>query len=91
MPAEKDSLQSSGFKTSSQTTAIMSNDPYHASVAGSILLPLPTDSSEQIFSYLRHGEFDKFRRCLELHHKEIIEMKNEHGQVKIVFHYFFFF
>jgi hypothetical protein len=55
--------------------------PYQESVCGSILLPLATNSPSEIFSYLRHGQFDKFRRCLDVYYKEIIQMKNEHGQV----------
>jgi hypothetical protein len=69
-------------------------DPYHESICGSILLPLPTNSSSEIFSYLRHGKFDRFQRCLEMYHKEIIQMKNEHEQVntfQLFFLYLFFY
>jgi len=56
---------------------------YHESMCGSILLPLSTNNTREIFDILRHGNFDRFRRCLEVYYKEIIEMKNEIGQVRI--------
>ncbi len=64
------------------------NDPYHQSICGSILLPLPTNSLVDIFAYLRHGKFDRFQRCLEIYYKEIIQMKNQFEQVK--FHFYSF-
>jgi hypothetical protein len=76
-------FKSSDLDNLIQTTALTSYESYHKSVCGSILLPLPTNSPSEIFSYLRHGQFDKFRRCLDVYHKEIIQMKNEHGQVNI--------
>jgi hypothetical protein len=87
MSSENNTLQSQSciLSNSLQPTTLMSNDPYHESICGSILLPLPTNSPLEIFSYLRHGKFDQFRRCLDIYHKEIIQMKNEHGQVNIFF------
>jgi hypothetical protein len=56
---------------------------YHTSVSGSILYSVPSKLSSEIFSYLRHGDFDGFRRSLDLHHHEIIKMRNDHEQVNI--------
>jgi hypothetical protein len=55
--------------------------PYHNSMCGSILHSTPTNSSTEIFSYLRHGRFDAFRRSLDVYHQNIIQMRNEYGQV----------
>jgi hypothetical protein len=90
MSSENNCLQSQScvINNSLQPITLLSNDPYHESICGSILLPLPTNSPSEIFSYLRHGKFDKFRRCLDVYHKEIIQIKNEHEQVN---KYFFSF
>jgi hypothetical protein len=58
-----------------------SYEPYHKSVCGSILHSLPTNASSEIFSYLRHGKFDAFRRSFDIYYKDIIQMKNEREQV----------
>lgn len=56
---------------------------YHESTCGSILLPLPKRSALEVFTYLRHGQFDRFQRCFSVYHQELIHLKNEHGQVEI--------
>ena len=56
-------------------------DLYHNSVCGSILHSIPTNNPSTIFSYLRHGNFDAFRRSYDIYHREINTMKNEHEQV----------
>lgn len=63
------------------------NNRYHESICGSILLPVPKKSASEIFAYLRHGKFDQFQRCFSVYHQELIQLKNEYGQVesKIVF------
>lgn len=83
MSSESNSFQSqsTAINNSLQTTIGTSYNPYHQSVCGSILLPLPSKLSSDIFTYLRHGKFDKFRQCLEVYHKEIIQMRNEYEQV----------
>lgn len=53
---------------------------YHQSVCGSILLPLPTKNTQDIFDILRHANFDRFRRCLDVYYKDIMTMRNEFGQ-----------
>ncbi|CAF2824680.1 unnamed protein product [Rotaria sp. Silwood2] len=63
-----------------QSTSATSNDSYHKSICGSMLCHLPTNSPSEIFSYLLHGKFDVFRRSLDIHHKDIIQMKNEDEQ-----------
>ncbi|UJR21427.1 hypothetical protein I4U23_024513 [Adineta vaga] len=63
-----------------QKTSIASTEFYNKSVCGSILCPSPSNSTSDIFSYLRHAKFDAFRRSIDIFHKEIIQMKNEHDQ-----------
>ena len=65
-----------------QSTTTSTSQPYHTSVCGSLLFSTPTNSSSDIFSYLRHGNFDAFRRSLDVYYNEIIRMRNEYGQVK---------
>ena len=55
---------------------------YHTSICGSILHSAPSNSSADIFSYLRHSNFDAFRRSLDIHHSDIIGMRNEQEQVE---------
>ncbi len=78
------SSQSSDFNQST-------NNPYHESLCGSILLPLPTNCPSDVFAYLHHGQFNKFQRCLDVYHKEIIQIKNERGQVKLYYRKSFIF
>ena len=68
----------------------LSNGRYHESISGSILLPLPKNSSLEIFNYLRHANFDQFQRCFNVYHQELIHMRNEHGQVKSPLRMIFF-
>ncbi len=83
--------QSSDLNNSMQPTSITASNSYHESACGAILLPLPRNSPSEIFSYLRHRRFDQFRRCLDVYHKEIIQMKNEHGQVNLLLSFIFIF
>ncbi|CAF1366538.1 unnamed protein product [Adineta ricciae] len=55
-------------------------ESYDKSVCGSLLYSIPSNSSTEIFAYLRHSRFDAFHRSMDIHHKEIILMKNEHEQ-----------
>ncbi|CAF3653798.1 unnamed protein product [Rotaria sordida] len=73
-------IQLADLHSSFQSTLATPNNLYHNSVCGSILYCSPTNSSSQIFSYLLHGKFDVFRRSLDIYHKDIILMKNEHEQ-----------
>jgi len=66
----------------STNTAPISH-PYHTSICGSLLYSSPTNSPSDIFSFLRHGNFDAFRRSLDVYHHDIIRMRNEHGQVNL--------
>jgi hypothetical protein len=81
MSDEINSSQSSDLNQSLQSTSITSYEPYHKSVCGFILHPASTNSPSEIFSYLRHGKLDAFRRSLNVYHKDILQMKNEYGQV----------
>lgn len=63
------------------TTSATPSFPYHTSVCGSILYTAPTNTPSDIFSFLRHGNFDAFRRSIDIYHNDIIKMTNEHGQV----------
>lgn len=84
--------QSSDPNNSIQSTSIKSFEPYHKSISGSILHPAATNSSREIFSYLRHGNLDAFRRSLAVYHKDIFQIRNEHGQVNIeLIHLIFIF
>lgn len=64
-----------------QTTSNSNTQAYHLSVCGSILYSPPTNSPSDIFTFLRHGNFDAFRRSLDIYHNDIIRMRNDHGQV----------
>ena len=64
-----------------QAAPVQVTHAYHTSICGSILHSAPSNSSADIFSYLRHANFDAFRRSLDLHHNDIIRMRNEHEQV----------
>ena len=75
--------QSSDLNSSLQPTTITSYEPYQNSICGSILHPAPTNSPSEIFSYLRHGKLDALRRSLGVYPKDILQMKNEYGQVNI--------
>jgi hypothetical protein len=76
-----DKILSSDINNSIQTSTIMNTYPYHTSVCGSLLYSSPSNSSSDIFSFLRHGNFDAFRRSLDVYHNDIIQMRNDHGQV----------
>ena len=78
-------IQPSSVTNLIQPTFIPASEPYHKSICGSILHSTPTNSPSEIFSYLRHGTFDAFRRSIDVYHKEIIQMKNDHGQVRIFY------
>lgn len=54
---------------------------YHDSVCGSILYSVPSKSPEDVFSDLRHNNFDGFRRSFDVYHQDIIAMRNDRGQV----------
>ena len=73
--------ESSAVQDSSESSSIILNESYHKSVCGLILHSSPTNCSSEIFSYLYHGNLDVFRRSLHLYHKDIIQLKNSHGQV----------
>ncbi|UJR27993.1 hypothetical protein I4U23_009251 [Adineta vaga] len=62
------------------TTNNPNTQVYHQSVCGSILYSPPTNVPSDIFSMLRHGNFDAFRRSLDIYHNDIIRMRNDHGQ-----------
>ena len=69
------------YPTQPQTTSNSNTQAYHLSVSGSILYSPPTNSPSDIFTFLRHGNFDAFRRSLDIYHNDIIRMRNDHGQV----------
>ena len=64
-----------------QASPVPTTYPYHTSACGSILYSNPTKSAEEIFSLLRHADFDAFRRSLDVYHQDIIRIKNNHEQV----------
>ncbi|CAF0826668.1 unnamed protein product [Adineta ricciae] len=68
------------YPTQPQTTSNSNTQAYHLSVCGSILYSPPTNSPSDIFTFLRHGNFDAFRRSLDIYHNDIIRMRNDHGQ-----------
>lgn len=80
-----DQILSSDINNSFQTNPTPIAYPYHTSVCGSILYSSPTNSLPDIFSILRHGNFDAFRRSLDVYHRDIIRMRNEHGQVNLFY------
>ncbi len=83
-----DKILSSDINNSFQTIPTPISYPYHTSTCGSLLYSSPSNSPSDIFAYLRHNNFDAFRRSFDVHHNEIIQMRNEHGQVKLfVDHY----
>ena len=65
-----------------QATTISTSQPYHTSACGALLYTSPTNLPSDIFSFLRHANFTAFQRSLEIYHKDIIRMRNEHGQVR---------
>jgi hypothetical protein len=73
--------QSSDIAILHQAALITPYDPYHQSVCGSILHSTPTNSPAEIFSYLQHGNFDAFHRSIDVYHKDIVQMRNNAGQV----------
>ena len=76
-----DAILSSDINNSIQAPPITNTLPYHTSVCGALLYSTPTNSPSEIFSYLRHGNFNAFRRSLEVYHNDIIRMRNDQGQV----------
>ena len=82
--AHEDNSGQSQPSEPSETFAITSGPSYisyHNSICGSILYSSPTNSPSEIFAYLSHGKFDAFHRCFDMYHKEIVQMRNERGQV----------
>lgn len=65
-----------------ETAVISSNTQYHTSVCGSILHSIPTNNCQTIFSYLRHGNFEAFRRSIDVFYRDIVKMRNEREQVE---------
>ncbi|CAF1268876.1 unnamed protein product [Didymodactylos carnosus] len=59
----------------------VNNVSYHLSLAGCILLTSVHVS--KIFYYAEHGCFQEFRKLLELHYVEAVQMKNEKNQISI--------
>jgi hypothetical protein len=78
-----DKILSSDIDNSIQLTTIQPTYPYHNSACGFILYSAPTNSSTDIFSFVRHGHLDALRRSLEVYPNDIIRMRNDHGQVNI--------
>jgi hypothetical protein len=76
-----DKILSSDINNSIQSNPTPISYPYHTSICGSLLYSAPSNSPSDIFSYLRHNNFDAFRRSLDVYHNDIIQMRNEHGQV----------
>lgn len=74
-------LGNADVDNSNESISVTNPSTYHESVCGSILYCAPTNSTSEIFSYIHHGRFDAFRRSLEIYYKDIVQMKNEHGQV----------
>ncbi|CAF1113342.1 unnamed protein product, partial [Didymodactylos carnosus] len=56
----------------------VNNISYNRSLAGCILLT--SAHLSKIFYYVEHGCFQEFRKLLELHYVEAVQMKNEKGQ-----------
>jgi hypothetical protein len=83
-----DKILSSDINNTIQATSLLTTYPYHTSLCGSILHSTPTNSPSDIFAILRHGNFDTFRRSLDVHHNNIIRMKNDLGQVNIYFSFY---
>jgi hypothetical protein len=82
-----DKILSSDINSFFQSITTPISHPYHTSICGSLLYSSPTNSPSDIFSLLRHGNFDAFRRSLDVYHHEIIRMRNDHGQVnRSVYH-----
>ncbi|CAF1350643.1 unnamed protein product [Didymodactylos carnosus] len=54
---------------------------YDKSITGSILLP--SHDKNSIFTYAEHGNFPAFIRVLEIHHAEVVLMRNDRNQVSI--------
>lgn len=77
-----DKILSSDISSSFPLTSTSNSFPYHTSKCGSILYSSPSNSPADIFKYLRHNDFEAFRRSLDVYHNEIIRMKNEYGQVR---------
>ncbi|CAF2103310.1 unnamed protein product [Rotaria magnacalcarata] len=75
-----DKILSSDINNYIQATTVQASYPYHTSVCGSLLYTAPTNTPSDIFSYLRHGNFEAFRRSLDIYHNNIIKIKNDHGQ-----------
>ncbi|CAF0822556.1 unnamed protein product [Rotaria sp. Silwood1] len=75
-----DKILSSDINNIIQATTTSTSYPYHTSVCGSLLYTAPTNTSSDIFSLLRHCNFDAFRRSLDIYYNDIIQMKNDHGQ-----------
>ena len=63
----------------SMTTSISQH--YHSSVCGALLHTSPTNLPSDIFSFLRHANFIGFQSSLDIYHRDIIQMRNDHGQV----------
>jgi len=78
-----DKILSSDINTSFQPNTTSISYPYHTSICGSLLYSSPTNSPSDIFLFLRHGNFDAFRRSFDVHHQDIIQMRNEYGQVNL--------
>lgn len=63
-----------------QVNSRPTTNTYHDSVSGSILYSIPTNSPDEIFSYIRHNDFQAFRRSLDVYHQDIIALRNERQQ-----------
>lgn len=77
-------ILSSDINNSLQINPIPTSRLYHTSACGSILYSTPTNNASEIFSFLRHGNFEAFRRSFEVYYQDIIQMRNQHGQVNLI-------
>lgn len=64
------------------TPKATTNLSYNESICGSILHPTATNDPSKIFYYIRHGQYENFRRSVEVYHSEIAKMRNNLAQVK---------
>lgn len=82
MSVDEKILSSDIDNISTPTATFAPTYAYHTSVCGSLLYTSPTKTPSDIFSYLRHSNFDAFRRSIDIYYNDIIQIVNDHGQVK---------
>lgn len=63
-----------------QVNSHHTTNTFHDSVCGSILYSVPSQSPEEIFSYLRHNNLDGLKRSFDVNHREIVNMRNNRNE-----------